>query len=183
MINTSVVCTRTLVPVVFGWEIVIKCSVLAGLRVMRSHGYVVRTPESHRRLAQCSAHKISTLTLFICASEPLESSCTTVFVKSEIQYARITARWTLRLEGGVSFENFEEEGTQRLGESVLHFASEFRRIMGSFLAKLSPVRPQLLRECRFPPCKRGVVRVPRGQRPLGFAVKPIQAGQPSHAVG
>ena len=30
---------------------------------------------------------------------------------------------------------------------------------GSFLEKLSPVRPQLLRKCRFFPCKRGVVRV------------------------
>ena len=75
------------------------------------------------------------------------------------RYSRSSTNWSSRgSEGGVSFENFEEVAPA-IREITLHFAPEFGRNVGSLLAKLSPVHPQLLQERRFFPCKRGVDRV------------------------
>ena len=44
--------------------------------------------------------------------------------------------------------------------SVLRSAPEFRPILGSFLTKLSPVSPQLLKDGRFFPYKQGQLEFP-----------------------
>ena len=138
----------------------------------------------------------STLTLFICTSEALEASRTTVFAKSESRYARITVRLVVAFRGPGSALNILRRWPQRFGRSTLHFAPEFRRNVGSLLAKLSPVRPQLLQECRFSPCKRGVDKIVLRSEPmtypgtlqsrfigLGQALTPIVCGLSSRHPG
>ena len=65
------------------------------------------------------------------------------------RYSRSSTNWSSRgSEGGVSFENFEEVAPA-IREITLHFAPEFRRNVGSLLAKLSPYVPSFCRNVGF----------------------------------